>query len=147
MVVGNSELEIEAEGIRAIRLPGNQRNGDGDAAMIDAMAIIIGGPRGSMPHGFNSHWRYADGDLTCIAGSSRRVATGRRMFDPVVLGTSNDTQHRMIAATREALELGKEQVRPGNEVGNVFAAVHAHLKAHAPEGAMVISRSWSWLRS
>ena len=141
MVVGNSELEVEAEGIRAIRLPENQRNGHEDAAMIDAMAIIIGGPRGSMPHEFSSYRRYADGDLTwhCWLISSRGYWAEN--VRAVVLGTSNDTQRRMIAAAREALELGKEQVRPGNEVGNVFAAVYAHLKAHAPEGAMVISRS------
>jgi Xaa-Pro dipeptidase len=59
----------------------------------------------------------------------------------VVLGSANDTQRRMIATTREALEIGKERVRNGNVVGDVFAAVHAHLKTGAPDGAMVISRS------
>lgn len=141
MVVDRSELEIEAEGIRAIRLPSNQHNGHGDTAMIDAMAIIIGGPRGSMPHEFSSYRRYADGDLTWHCWLISSHGYWAENVRSVVLGRADDTQRRMITVAREALELGKEQVRPGNEVGNVFAAVHAHLKAHAPDGAMVISRS------
>lgn len=143
MIVGRSELEIEAEGFRAIRLPGSQVSGNGhdDNAMIDAMAIIIGGARGSMPHEFSSYRRYVDGDLTwhCWLISSRGYWAEN--VRSVVLGDANDVQRRMIAAVREALELGKEQVRPGNEVGNVFDAVHAHLLKKAPQGAMVISRS------
>lgn len=141
MQVGRSEIEIEAEGFRAIRLPENQANGADDNAMIDAMAIIIGGPRGSMPHEFSSYRKYDDGDLTwhCWLISSRGYWAEN--VRSVVLGEANDIQRRMIAGVRGALELGKEQVRPGNEVGNVFAAVTTHLKATAPEGALLISRS------
>ena len=141
MIVGRSELEIEAEGFRAIRLPESQLTGSDHNAMIDAMAIIIGGARGSMPHEFSSYRRYENGDLTwhCWLISSRGYWAEN--VRSVVLGDANDVQRRMIAAVREALELGKEQVRPGNEVGNVFDAVHAHLLKKAPEGAMVISRS------
>jgi Xaa-Pro aminopeptidase len=141
MQVGRSEIEIEAEGFRAIRLPENQANGADENAMIDAMAIIIGGPRGSMPHEFSSYRKYADGDLTwhCWLISSRGYWAEN--VRSVVLGKADDTQRRMIAGVREAIERGKEQVRPGNEVGNVFAAVHDHLKVAAPEGAMLISRS------
>lgn len=141
MQVGRSEIEIEAEGFRAIRLPENQANGADENAMIDAMAIIIGGQRGSMPHEFSSYRKYDDGDLTwhCWLISSRGYWAEN--VRSVVLGGANDIQRRMIAGVRGALELGKEQVRPGNEVGNVFAAVSTHLKATAPEGALLISRS------
>ena len=141
MIVGRSELESEGEGFRAIRLPESQLTGSDHNAMIDAMAIIIGGARGSMPHEFSSYRRYENGDLTwhCWLISSRGYWAEN--VRSVVLGDANDVQRRMIAAVREALELGKEQVRPGNEVGNVFDAVHAHLLKKAPEGAMVISRS------
>jgi Xaa-Pro aminopeptidase len=141
MAVGRSEIEVEADGIRAIRLPNGDGTVDGETAMIDAMAIIISGARGSMPHEFSSYRRYADGDLTwhCWLISSRGYWAEN--VRSVVLGQATDTQRRMIDTAREALLLGKEQVRPGNEVGNVFAAVHAHLKQGAPDGAMVISRS------
>jgi Xaa-Pro dipeptidase len=141
MTAGRSEIEVEAEGIRAIRLPNGESNGHSDAAMIDAMAIIIGGARGSMPHEFSSYRRYADGDLTWHCWLISSHGYWAENVRSVVLGEANDTQRHMIATAREALALGKEQVRPGNEVGNVFAAVHSHLKAGAPEGAMVISRS------
>jgi Xaa-Pro dipeptidase len=141
MTAGRSEIEVEAEGIRAIRLPSIEGNGHGEAAMIDAMAIIIGGARGSMPHEFSSFRRYADGDLTWHCWLISSHGYWAENVRSVVLGTADDTQRRMVTAAREALELGKEQVRPGNEVGNAFAAVHTHLKAAAPEGAMLISRS------
>jgi Xaa-Pro dipeptidase len=141
MTAGRSEIEVEAEGIRAIRLPSGGSNGHGEAAMIDAMAIIIGGARGSMPHEFSSYRRYADGDLTWHCWLISSHGYWAENVRSVVLGTASDTQRRMIATAREALALGKAEVRPGNEVGNVFAAVHAHLKAGAPTGAMVISRS------
>jgi Xaa-Pro aminopeptidase len=141
MTAGRSEIEVEAEGIRAIRLPSGEQNGDGDAAMIDAMAIILGGARGSMPHEFSSFRRYVEGDLTWHCWLISSHGYWAENVRSVVLGAANDTQRQMIATAREALALGKEQVRPGNEVGNVFAAVHAHLKAGAPDGAMVISRS------
>lgn len=141
MTAGRSEIEVEAEGIRAIRVPSGTSNGRDDAAMIDAMAIILGGPRGSMPHEFSSFRPYAEGDLTWHCWLISSHGYWAENVRSVVLGEANDTQRRMIATAREALALGKAQVRPGNEVGNVFAAVHAHLKDGAPEGAMVISRS------
>jgi Xaa-Pro aminopeptidase len=141
MSTGRSEIEVEAEGIRAIRLPTANPNGQEEAAMIDAMAIILGGPRGSMPHEFSSYRSFVDGDLTwhCWLVSSRGYWAEN--VRSLVLGSANDTQRRMLITAREALEKGKEQVRPGNEVGNVFDTVHSHLKQGAPEGAMVISRS------
>jgi Xaa-Pro aminopeptidase len=143
MTAGRSEIEVEAEGIRAIRLPSGagESNGHGDAAMIDAMAIIIGGARGSMPHEFSSYRRYAEGDLTWHCWLISSHGYWAENVRSVVLGKASDTQRHMIGTAREALEIGKEKVRPGNEVGDVFAAVHAHLKAGAPEDAMVISRS------
>jgi Xaa-Pro dipeptidase len=141
MAVGRSEIEIEAEGIRAIRVPRSETNGHGDAALIDAMAIIIGGARGSMPHEFSSYRRYADGDLTWHCWLVSSHGYWAENVRSVVFGTPNDTQRRMIATAEEALQIGKDRVRPGNEVGIVFAAVYAHLRLGAPDGAMVISRS------
>jgi Xaa-Pro dipeptidase len=141
MTVGRSEIEVEAEGIRAIRIPREGGNGHGEAAMIDAMAIIIGGARGSMPHEFSSYRRYAKGDLTWHCWLVSSYGYWAENVRSVVYGTGTDTQQRMIATAKEALQLGKDRVRPGNEVGSVFAAVHKHLNQGAPEGAMVISRS------
>jgi Xaa-Pro aminopeptidase len=141
MSVERSEIEVEAEGIRAIRMPRQSGNGHGEAALIDAMAIIIGGARGSMPHEFSSYRRYAKGDLTWHCWLVSSHGYWAENVRSVVLGKPTDTQQRMIATAEEALQIGKDRVRPGNEVGSVFAAVHEHLKRGAPDGAMVISRS------
>lgn len=141
MAVGRSETEVEAEGFRAIRMPSRESNGHGDAALIDAMSIILGGARGSMPHEFSSYRRYAEGDLTWHCWLVSSHGYWAENVRSVVFGTPDDTQRRMIATAAEALQIGKDRVRPGNEVGSVFAAVHEHLKQGAPQGAMVISRS------
>lgn len=141
MTPGKSEIEAEAEGIRAIRMSNGSAADAAETAMIDSMAIILAGPRGSMPHEFSSYRPFRNQDLTwhCWLISSRGYWAEN--VRSLVIGNPDDRQRRMLTTAREALEIGKEQVRPGNEVRCVFDAVHAHLKQGAPDDAMVISRS------
>lgn len=141
MSAGRTEIEVEAEGIRAIRLSNGHTGLNHQTAMIDAMAIILAGPRGSMPHEFSSYRPFEVGDLTWHCWLISSWGYWSENVRSLVVGEVSDMHQRMLDAARVSFELGKEQVRPGNEVRNVFAAVHGHLKKTAPEGTMLISRS------
>ncbi|MCO5221566.1 MAG: Xaa-Pro peptidase family protein [Thermomicrobiales bacterium] len=141
MIAGRSEIEVEAEGIRAIRLSNGNGGLNHQTAMIDAMAIILGGARGSMPHEFSSYRPFEDGDLTWHCWLISSWGYWSENVRSLVLGETNAIHQRMLDAARVSFELGKEQVRPGNEVRNVFAAVQGHIQKQAPDGTMLISRS------
>lgn len=47
----------------------------------------------------------------------------------VGVGEIDDDARRLLAVTREALELGMAQVRPGNTIGDIAAAVQGHVEA------------------
>ena len=58
--VGVSELESETQGLVALRGAAAER---GEGSIVDVISLIIGGPRGAMPHEFTTGRPYGSGEL------------------------------------------------------------------------------------
>lgn len=80
-------------------------------------------------HGLPFNYKLRDGDVISVdfaASLNGWVADSART---VIVGTPRDEDVRLLETTREALEAGIAQARPGNKMGDVSAAIGA--VAHA----------------
>ena len=132
-----SELETQAYGNFEVF-----KSQFGEASSnIDTISIILGGPRSSMPHEFTSERRFKQGEimwhcwLTSYNGYwAENVRTG-------VSGKAVPQQRSIAAVVQEALELGKEEVRPGNQACSVYEKVRHLLKKAGVDRGLILSRS------
>ena len=79
-------------------------------------------------HGIPSHRRLVEGDIIGIdvgATLDGFVGDAARTF---AVGKVSEEALRLMQVTREALELGLAQVRPGNRLQDIGAAVQAHVE-------------------
>lgn len=88
-----------------------------------------------MVHGIPSGRVLKEGDIVSIdCGTTLDGYIGDSAFTVGVGEIGPDKQH-LIAVTRESLYKGIEQMRPGNHIGDVGAAIQAHVEAagyHVP---------------
>ena len=81
-------------------------------------------------HGIPSDRTLMEGDIlnidvTTILGGYYGDCS--RMF---LIGDVSDAARRLVQVTRECLDLGIAQARPGNTVGDIGYAIQTHAKAH-----------------
>ena len=81
-------------------------------------------------HGIPGDLVLADGDIVNVDVTTildGYFGDSSRMF---LIGNVSDEARRLVDVTRECLELGIAQVRPGNTLGDVGAAIQAHAEGH-----------------
>lgn len=135
---GVRELEAELDGLVGLRRAAADGNGAGSA--VDAISIVLGGPRGAMPHEFTTGRPLEPGDLMwhCWLVSHggywvENVRTG-------VAGPDGGGHADGFALVQESLLAGQEAARPGALAGDVFRAVMGVLKS-TPTPGVVLTRS------
>ena len=135
--VGISELASETEGLVALREAAALR---GEESIVDAISLILGGPRGAMPHEFTTGRLYGSGDLMwhcwIVAYQGywvENVRTG-------VVGSSDGRHDEAFEVLLESFLAGQDAARPGAVAGDVFRAVMGVLKSR-PRPGFVITRS------
>jgi Xaa-Pro aminopeptidase len=94
-----------------------------------------------MPHEFTSERLFTPGEimwhcwLTSYKGYwAENVRTG-------AVGKATPQQKSIADVVREALEVGREEVRPGKQAFNVYEKVHSVLRKAKVDNALIISRS------
>ena len=134
---GATELEAETAGIVAFR---KEASAD-EAAVVDCIPIIIGGPRGSMPHEFTSGRQLRSGEpmwhcwLTSYGGYwTENIRSG-------VVSPHDGQFEDVYKCLYEGLLAGQERARPGARAQDVFGAVMAELHKTTYPGAVVLTRS------
>jgi len=81
-------------------------------------------------HGIPGERLLADGDIVNVDVTT--ILNGfygdsSRMF---LVGNVNAEARKLVEVTRECLELGIAQVKPGNTIGDIGAAIQAHAEGH-----------------
>jgi len=83
-----------------------------------------------MVHGIPSGRTLQEGDIVSIdCGTTHQGFIGDSAFTAGV-GEISSQARRLIRVTREALDEGIAKMRPGNHVGDVSAAIQAHVEGH-----------------
>lgn len=139
---GATEIGAETEGLVAFRAAAARR---GDQAIVDAIPMILAGPRSSMPHEFTTGrviqadevmWHcwivsyrgyWTENIRTALASDAGRIA------DPRVA-----EGYELLA---ESLLAGQEKARPGATAGDVYREVMRVLKRKELPGGFVLNRS------
>lgn len=132
--VGRAELEAETEGLVALR---QAASANGEASIVDAISLILGGPHAAMPHEFTTGKPFAAGELMwhCWLVAYRgywveNVRSG-------VVGSSAGEYEDTYEVVRESLLAGQKAARPGASAGDVFRAVMGVLKAQPLPGQVI----------
>jgi Xaa-Pro aminopeptidase len=134
---GVSELASETQGLVALREAAALR---GEASIVDVISLILGGPRGAMPHEFTTGRLYGSGELMwhcwLVAYQGywvENVRTG-------IIGSSERSHDATYEVLLQSLLAGQDAARPGAVAGDVFRAVMGVLKSR-PLPGFVITRS------
>lgn len=94
-------------------------------------ATINASINAELVHGLPSEKRtLKDGDIFSVdCGTVWKGFVGDSAFT-VGIGELSKEAHKLIEVTREALRIGIEEMRPGNHVGDVSAAIQAWVEEH-----------------
>ena len=132
--VGVSELASETQGLVALRDAAAKR---GEGSIVDVISLIIGGPRGAMPHEFTTGRPYGSGELMwhcwLVAYQGywvENVRTG-------IVGADGDSHDETFKALLESFLAGQDAARPGAVAGDVFRAVMGVLKSRSLPGFLI----------
>jgi Xaa-Pro aminopeptidase len=138
-VSGTSEMSAETQGVIGLRAAATSL--DEDTAIVDAIPMVLCGPRSSMPHEFTTNRPMEQGELMwhCWLVSYRgywveNIRTGIVEADASAFADS-------YGLLRESLLAGQEAARPGATAHDVYHAVMNVLRSRPVEGGVILNRS------
>jgi Xaa-Pro dipeptidase len=136
---GVAEIAAETEGVIALR-GAAAATGD-ESSIVDAIPMVLCGPRSSMPHEFTTSRAMEQGELMwhCWLVSYRgywveNIRTG------IVEGSAASFAGP-FEVLRDSLLAGQEAARPGATAADVYHAVIGVLKSRPVEGGVILNRS------
>jgi Xaa-Pro aminopeptidase len=137
-IAGATEIGAETSGLVAFR---DAAAGRGDQAIVDAIPMLLSGPRSSMPHEFTTGRVIDAGDVMwhCWIVSYRGYWTEN--IRTAVAGAGDGRFDEGYDLLHESLLAGQEAARPGVTAGDVYREVMKVLKGRDLPGASVLNRS------
>jgi methionyl aminopeptidase len=81
-------------------------------------------------HGIPGDRALVEGDIVNVDVTSILDGFYGDASDMYLVGRVSEEAQRLVRVTRECLELGVAQVRPGGRLGDIGAAIEAHAHAH-----------------
>jgi Xaa-Pro aminopeptidase len=135
---GVPEILAETSGVVALR---NAAAADGDGAFVDAIPMVLAGPRSSMPHEFTTSRPIGDGDVMwhCWLVSYRGYWVEN--IRTAVAAPRSEQFERAHDVLHASLLAGQETARPGATAGDVYQAVMRVLYAGELPGVTILNRS------
>jgi Xaa-Pro aminopeptidase len=137
-VAGASDIGAETRGLVAFRDAAAQR---GDQAIVDAIPMLLSGPRSSMPHEFTTGRVIEADDVMwhCWIVSYRGYWTEN--IRTAVAGKGDGRFDEGYELLHESLLAGQAAARPGVTAGDVYREVMKVLKSRDLPGGTVLNRS------
>lgn len=139
---GATEMGAETEGVVAFRAAAAKR---GDQAIVDAIPMVLSGPRSSMPHEFTTGRVIQADDVMwhCWIVSYRGYWTEniRTALASDGGGSADPRVRDGYELLAESLLAGQEKARPGATAGDVYREVMRVLKSKELPGGSVLNRS------
>jgi len=132
-----SELEAQAYGNFSVFT----EHFDESGVNIDTISIILGGARSSMPHEFTSERVFKPGEIMWHCWLTSYKGYWAENVRSGVVGKATADQRYIAGIVQEALEIGREEVRPGNQACNLYKKVHSVLKKANVDNGLILSRS------
>jgi Xaa-Pro aminopeptidase len=137
-IAGATDIGAETRGLVAFR---EAAAGRGDQAIVDAIPMLLSGPRSSMPHEFTTG-RVIDADDVmwhCWIVSYRGYWTEN--IRTAVAGKGDGRFDEGYKLLHESLLAGQDVARPGVTAGDVYREVMKVLKSRDLPGGTVLNRS------
>ncbi|MCW2997483.1 MAG: peptidase [Solirubrobacterales bacterium] len=136
--IGASEIGAETRGLVAFREAAARR---GDQAIVDAIPMLLSGPRSSMPHEFTTGRIINADDVMwhCWIVSYRGYWTEN--IRTAVAGHGDGRFDEGYKLLHESLLAGQDFARPGVTAGDVYREVMRVLKSRQLPGGTVLNRS------
>jgi Xaa-Pro dipeptidase len=132
------EITAETAGVVALRDAAAQ---NGDGTFVDAIPMVLAGPRSSMPHEFTTARPIREGEVMwhCWLVSYRGYwIENIRTAVAAATAPRFDEPYRVLL---ESLRAGQEAARPGATASDVYHTVMHVLKGTELPGATILNRS------
>ena len=135
---GVPEISAETSGVVALR---DAAAGNGVWTFVDAIPMVLAGPRSSMPHEFTTSRPIGDGDVMrhCWLVSYRGYWVEN--IRTAVAAPRSDRFERAHDVLQASLLAGQEAARPGNTAAHVYETVMGVLHGAELPGATILNRS------
>lgn len=135
---GVAEVEAETSGIVALRAAAAAAE---DGTVVDAIPMLLAGPRSSMPHEFTTGRPIGAGEVMwhCWLVSYRGYWVEN--IRTAVAGPQADAYDEAYAVLHESLVAGQETARPGATAHDVYHAVMDVLHGAELPGSTILNRS------
>jgi methionyl aminopeptidase len=129
---GTTTAELDEAAERFIASQGAQASFKGYRGFPGS---ICASPNSMVVHGIPSAYEVKRGDIISLDVGVTKDGWVADAAVTVPVGPVNPTARKLLRATKGALLAGAEQVRPGNRLGDVSAAIQRHVEA---EGFSII---------
>jgi Xaa-Pro dipeptidase len=136
---GVPEISAETSGVVALR--DAAANGNGDGTFVDAIPMVLAGPRSSMPHEFTTSRPIGDGDVMwhCWLVSYRGYWVEN--IRTAVAAQHSDQFERAHEVLHASLVAGQGAARPGTTAGQVYKTIMDVLHGGELPGVTILNRS------
>ncbi|HYM50740.1 MAG TPA: type I methionyl aminopeptidase [Candidatus Limnocylindrales bacterium] len=122
---GVTLLELDREADRFIRARGCIPGFKGYQGYPNSVCTSV---NDQVVHGIPSHRKLREGDLLSLDCGLIHHGFWADAGVSLGIGAVSPEVRRLLDATREALDIGIAQAQPGNRVGDISAAIQAHIE-------------------